>query len=127
MSVVVMNKIKAPVLAACVVLAVSAAPAAAQISPLGPGAFSVPPADLPVAREAEAKLYDPATKVGAIEKWSNPKTGDNGSVTLISAFDRQGQTCRRIAHVIKVRGEKVERQFVISRCQQPDGSWKILP
>jgi hypothetical protein len=29
--------------------------------------------------------------------------------------------------VIKVRGEKVERQFVISRCQQPDGSWKILP
>ena len=115
-------------LGACaLVVAVAAAPAWSQVSPLGPGAFSVPPADLPLAGAAEAKLYDPAAKVGAVEKWSNPKTGDSGTVTLISTFERQGQACRRLAHVLKVRGIKGERLFVVSRCLQPDGSWKIAP
>ena len=113
--------------ACALVVGLMAAPAWSQVSPLGPGAFSVPPADLPLAGAAEAKLYDPATKVGAVEKWSNPKTGDSGTVILISTFERQGQACRRLAHVLKVRGIKGERQFVISRCLQPDGSWKIAP
>ena len=87
----------------------------------------LPPADLPLAGDAEAKLYDPTAKVGASESWSNPKTGDSGTVTLISTFERQGQACRRLAHVLKVRGIQGERLFVISRCLQSDGSWKIVP
>jgi surface antigen len=115
-------------LGACaLVIAAAATPAVSQISPLGPGAFAVPSADLPLAAAAEAKLYDPATKVGANEGWSNAKTGDSGSVTLISTFAREGQACRRVAHVLKVRGIQGERQFVISRCRQSDGSWKIVP
>jgi surface antigen len=103
------------------------APAMAQVSPLGPGAFNVPSSDLPLLSAAEAKLYDAAVKVGSFQKWSNPATGDDGSVTLISTFERDGMACRRLAHVIKLRGVKPERQFVISRCRAADGSWKIAP
>src|SRR5512147_1650435 len=102
-------------------LAAAVTPASAQVSPFGPGAFSVPNSDAPLLRAAEAKLYDPAAKVGAHEHWSNPETGDEGSVTLISTFERDGMACRRIAHLIKVRGNQVQRQFVISRCKAADG------
>jgi surface antigen len=115
-------------LGALALLAAAAlAPASAQVSPFGPGAFNVPNSDVPLLRAAEEKLYEPATKVGAVERWSNPETGDDGSVTLISTFERDGMTCRRIAHLIKVRFNKVQRQFVISRCKAADGSWKIVP
>ena len=107
--------------------AAAVTPAASQVSPFGPGAFNVPNSDAPLLRAAEAKLYDPGVKVGAVEKWSNPETGDNGSVTLISTFERDGMACRRIAHLIKVRFNEVQRQFVISRCKAADGSWKIVP
>lgn len=109
------------------VAAAAVTPAAAQVSPLGPGAFNVPNSDLPLAGAAEAKLYDTAVKVGAVETWTNPDTGDSGSVTLISTYERDGMGCRRIAHVIKLRGVKPEREFVISRCRAADGSWKIAP
>ncbi|HVO16600.1 MAG TPA: RT0821/Lpp0805 family surface protein [Alphaproteobacteria bacterium] len=106
--------------------AAAIAPALAQVSPFGPGAFNVPDSDLPLLGAAEAKLYTGA-KVGAVEKWSNAATGDDGSVTLISTFERDGMPCRRLAHVIKLRGIKAEHQFVISRCRVADGSWKIVP
>jgi surface antigen len=123
-----MIKFKSLALSAAVLLAAAAvAPARSQISPLGPDGFALPRSDLTLLGAAEAKLYDPATKVGATQRWSNPDTEDGGTVTLISTFERDGMACRRLAHNIKVHGLKGERQFVISRCHQPDGSWKIVP
>jgi surface antigen len=125
-----MTKLKAVALAlaaGALFVAVAIAPAGAQINPLGPGDFAVPREDLTLLDAAEAKLHDPAAKVGTIESWQNAKNGDSGSVTLISSFERDGMPCRRVTHAIKVRGIKVERQFTISRCRVADGSWKIVP
>jgi surface antigen len=107
--------------------AYAALPAAAQVSPLGPGGYHVPSSDMRLLIAAEAKLYDPAVEVGAVEKWANPATGDDGSVTLISTFELDGMPCRRLSHFIKLRRVKPDREFVISRCRAADGSWKIAP
>ena len=120
-----MNKLRALTLGVGALIAT--APALAQINPLGPGAFSVPREDLGLLNAAEEKLYDPADKVGTVERWTNDKTGDSGTVTLISTFERDGMPCRRVAHDIKIRGNKTPRQFVLSRCRVADGSWKIVP
>jgi surface antigen len=123
-----MIEVKGLTVGVCALALVAAvAPAGAQVSPLGPGAFAVPHADLQLLAQAEAKLYDPALKVGATASWRNAQTGDSGTVTLISTFARDAAPCRRLAHEIKVRGIQDVRQFLISRCRDADGSWKIVP
>lgn len=113
--------------AALFVVVGAAAPADAQINPFGPGGFAVPREDLALLGAAETKLHEPGVKVGTAERWRNERNGDSGTVTLISTFESDGMPCRRIAHQIKLRGDKRARQFVISRCRTADGSWKIMP
>lgn len=57
--------------------------------------------------------------------WSNPETGNRGSVMALATFTHEGRTCRRTAmRNLTHRGR--EDQAAYSLCQQADGDWTFV-
>ena len=99
------------------------APAFAQIG----STIDLRDSDIEMAKAAAAKLYTNLdTPVGASESWSNPATGASGTVTLIARMEPNGLTCRRMAHVIKVKSQGDPYNFMFDRCLV-GGEWKTYP
>jgi surface antigen len=102
--------------------ALLAGPALAQVP-----AIDLRDEDIAMAKAAAAKLYEnPATPVGATESWSNAKSGNSGTVTLVSSSEPNGVPCRRLQHVIKVKDRHDPFIFLFDRCLV-DGEWKTYP
>ncbi|MGE0623603.1 MAG: RT0821/Lpp0805 family surface protein [Pseudomonadales bacterium] len=58
--------------------------------------------------------------------WSNPDTGNKGSVMALATFQYQGQKCRRAAlRNITYRGRDDRSAYTL--CQQADGDWLFVP
>jgi len=58
--------------------------------------------------------------------WSNPETGNKGSVMALVTFQYQGQKCRRAAmRNITYRGRDDRSAYTL--CQQVDGDWIFVP
>ncbi|MEM8768455.1 MAG: RT0821/Lpp0805 family surface protein [Pseudomonadota bacterium] len=57
--------------------------------------------------------------------WSNPETGNRGSIIALVTFTHEGQTCRRAAmRNLTHRGR--EDRAAYSLCQQTDGEWVFV-
>jgi surface antigen len=57
--------------------------------------------------------------------WSNPKSGNSGTVTPSNYYQNaDGQYCREYTQTIMVGGQKEEGYG--KACRQQDGSWKII-
>lgn len=57
--------------------------------------------------------------------WSNPDTGNRGSLIVLATFNHQGQVCRRAAmRNLTFRGR--DEKAAYSLCQQEDGSWQFV-
>jgi surface antigen len=62
---------------------------------------------------------------GQVLPWSNPQSGNSGTVTPAAYYTNSGgQYCREYNSTINVGG-KVERGYGTA-CRQPDGSWQIV-
>jgi surface antigen len=57
--------------------------------------------------------------------WKNPESGNSGTVTLVSAFARQGRRCEQIEYRMSPPQGTPSDRFVLTSCVQPDGSWKL--
>jgi len=58
--------------------------------------------------------------------WTNPETGNKGSVMALVTFQYQGQKCRRAAmRNITNRGRDDRSAYTL--CQQADGDWIFVP
>lgn len=58
--------------------------------------------------------------------WSNPETGNRGSVMALATFQFEGQRCRRAAmRNITSRGRDDRSAYTL--CQQTDGTWIFVP
>lgn len=80
-------------------------------------------ADQTAAREAEQKAH--TAPVGQQIAWSNPDSGNSGTVTpRREGRDMAGNTCREYETTITVDG-KTERATGTA-CKQPDGTWRIV-
>jgi len=100
----------------------AAGPALAQVP-----AIDLREDDIAMAKAASAKLYENIdTPVGATESWSNPSSGNSGTVTLIARSEPNGVPCRRLQHVIKVKDRHDPFIFLFDRCRV-DGEWKTYP
>ncbi|MCP5432058.1 MAG: glycine zipper 2TM domain-containing protein [Alphaproteobacteria bacterium] len=56
--------------------------------------------------------------------WSNPESGNSGSVTPTSSYKTaSGQTCRQFSQTVSAGGKSDSASGVA--CQQPDGSWRV--
>ena len=66
-----------------------------------------------------------SSKSGNPVKWSNPDSGNSGTVTPQPAYAKEdGAYCREYQQTVTVGGE-TETAYGTA-CRQPDGSWKIV-
>jgi len=65
--------------------------------------------------------------VGQQQTWSNPQTGNRGTVTPTSAAYRgnDGRQCRNFSETITLKDGKSE-QINGRRCKNADGSWEFV-
>ena len=63
--------------------------------------------------------------IGKTIDWSNPKSGNSGTVTPIreGRHTGSGNYCREFKQTVTIDGRTNEAFGVV--CRQPDGSWKI--
>jgi surface antigen len=79
-----------------------------------------------VDRQRAQGAYQRATTapIGETIAWSNPDTGNHGSVTPTRAgTSSTGAYCREFQQTVTIGGEE-ERAYGVA-CRQPDGAWEI--
>ena len=58
--------------------------------------------------------------------WTNPETGNRGSIIVLATFSHEGKRCRRAAmRNLTFRGRDDKAAY--SLCQQADGDWIFVP
>lgn len=84
---------------------------------------SLDKADMAYANQAASQAH--RAPVGETISWSNPESGNYGSVTPTrDGYSSSGRYCREYQQTIVVGGQ--EQQGYGTACQQPDGSWEIV-
>jgi surface antigen len=79
--------------------------------------------DKRMAREAANRAFESA-RTGESMEWSNPDTGNSGSVTPTKTYQlANGQYCRQYTQDIVVGGET--HQTHGTACRQADGTWEV--
>jgi len=64
-------------------------------------------------------------KPGEQARWSNPDSGNFGTVTPDQTFtDDSGQNCRQFETTVTVDND--QRTATATACRQPDGQWKVI-
>ena len=107
-------------------LMLAVAPAHA-VNPFGRNGFELTNSDVTILPETTKSFFDDDTiAVGTVKSWSNPKSGNSGTATLVDRFEQKGMPCRRIQHDIKLKKIADPFRFIVDRCRVADGSWKML-
>ena len=79
--------------------------------------------DRRLAAETAARAFETAP-TGSSVPWTNPDTGNSGSITPTRTWQEpSGQYCREYQQEVIVGGQK-EQAYGVA-CRQPDGSWQI--
>lgn len=60
---------------------------------------------------------------GTILAWSNPKSGNSGTVTLIRNLKWETHDCQKVSHVFMIKNDEPQ-QWEFTSCLMKDGSWK---
>ena len=98
----------------------------AQVNPFG-DSLDLKESDVSMLQAAASKLFrDDQARVGQTEKWSNPQTGNSGTVSLLGLFEHAGMPCKRLQHSIKQKGHADPILYQFARCRAADGAWKLL-
>ena len=99
----------------------------AQTKALTKGALYLTTEDWSLVDQATSKLFSvEQPKIGTVETWSNPESGNSGSVTLIMLGERDGMTCRRLQHDVKVKKSADPFSYTIDSCKTADGTWRVF-
>ena len=111
---------------ATAMMCLGTAGAHAQINPFrGNKGPVLSKADIEQGTQAADKLLKAdGAKVGASEPWSGP-TGNSGTLSVASAFERKGSTCRSLRSVVDYKGGK-KRTWTLNVCRVANGDWKLV-
>jgi surface antigen len=63
-----------------------------------------------------------STPSGKSVAWTNPDTGNSGSVTPVRTYQQDGTYCREYQQTVTIGGKAEQTHG--TACRQPDGSWK---
>ena len=73
----------------------------------------------------QAQQQASAAPVGETIVWSNPDSGNSGSVTTLrDGTSTGGRYCREFQQTVVVGGQ-VQDSYGVA-CRQPDGSWQLI-
>ena len=63
--------------------------------------------------------------VGTTASWSNPNTGNAGTIKFLKKFTKRNLYCERVAYTLTTTTKAIEPEhYVFDSCLTPDG-WKI--
>jgi surface antigen len=86
----------------------------------------------PAANANDQKQIDAAMQraytapIGQQVTWSNPDSGDAGTIIAIKdGYSQQGAYCRQFQETVTAGGQS--KKSSADACQMPDGSWKAAP
>ena len=64
--------------------------------------------------------------VGTTASWSNPASGNSGSIKLVKKLTRNNQRCEDIEYMVRSGSTPIYTEhYHFTSCLQPDGTWKI--
>ena len=64
--------------------------------------------------------------VGTTASWSNPASGNSGTVRLAKKLVQNNQKCEEIEYIVRSGGTpSYSEHYHFTSCLQPDGTWKI--
>jgi len=64
--------------------------------------------------------------VGTTASWTNPASGNSGSIRLVKKLARKNQQCEDIEYTVRSGGTPVYTEhYHFTSCLQPDGTCKI--
>ena len=63
----------------------------------------------------------------SVRMWDNPESGNPGVVVLKREFVVDDKECLIVVHHINMEDEDYARQYEITSCLFPDGTWKMTP
>ena len=107
-------------------LVLACRPAVAQfLGPLWETNVTLTRADLDLIRATLANQIH-GRPAGTSAAWSDPASGNSGTIALLKISERQGQRCEQIEYRNYPRETwRPADIFVLTSCRQPDGSWKL--
>jgi len=106
-----------------VMLALLASAARGQMNPLRE--LELTAGDLELLTTTADRLYE-SGRLGAVEAWSKPESGNSGTVEILELFEREGLPCRRVEHVVKIDRDPVPKRLILASCRVPDGRWLLV-
>jgi surface antigen len=63
---------------------------------------------------------------GTTATWSNPVSGNSGTIRLVKKLARKNQQCEEIEYTVRSKGPPTYTEhYPFTSCLQPDGNWKI--
>ena len=114
-------------IAAALALSLAAAGGAvAQIAPFRSADLGLDEEDFRLMEAAAAKLYtaEPPALNG-VERWTNPRNGNTGTVTLLRAYTWQNMPCRQLMHRVTPAKRADPATATVDRCRTAGGEWKL--
>ena len=101
------------------------ATAQAQLLPTWETHITLTQQDLDMIRNAVTNQVH-GKPVGTTATWSNPASGNSGSIKLVRKLARKDQQCEDIAYTARSSGRPVYTEhYHFTSCRQSDGTWKI--
>jgi len=98
----------------------------AAVNPLRSSRIGLNSADLRAMNAAAAGLYQQDTvSDGATAKWSNPRSGNSGSITVLQNFTKADMPCRKLRYNIHLRARRGMRSYTVNWCKTASGVWKL--
>lgn len=83
---------------------------------------SLDKADLAYAERTSQNALESAP-TGKPMTWSNPDSGNSGTITPTRTYEQAGQPCREYTQTINIGGK--QEQAYGRACRESDGSWKV--
>jgi surface antigen len=101
------------------------ASAQAQLLPTWETHITLTQQDLDMIRDTVANKVH-GKPAGTTASWSNPASGNSGSIKLVKKLSRKNQQCEQIEYTVRSGGPPVYTEhYSFVSCLQPDGTWKI--
>ena len=104
---------------------------AAGMNPFGPSGLPLTTRDFAaMAAVADPLMNDESVPIGTTKSWSNPASGNQGTITLEGRFtyDYQGTKlpCRKLRYHTVIRNYADPYNLRLNRCRTANGDWMLL-